>query len=126
MGGTTSSAWRPDAVSGGVPISGLFDLEPVRLSHVNDWMRLDEAAARRNSPIHLVPSTYAAPVLASYGGLETGEFKRQTDTFVAAWQAAGHQAAIIPQARRNHFDIVVALGDEADPLCQAVAGFITE
>ena len=114
----------PDAVSGGIPISGLFDLEPVRLSHVNDWMRLDEAAARRNSPIHHIPPAPAPPILASYGGLETGEFQRQTDAFADAWQSAGHLAEIAPQAARNHFDIVVALGDEADPLCRQAAEFM--
>ena len=114
----------PDVVRGGIPVSGLFDLEPVRLSHVNDWMGLDAAAARRNSPCNSIPSGPAPPILASYGGLETSEFRRQTHAFAAAWQRAGHQAEIAPQATRNHFDIVVALGEQADPLCRHVAGFM--
>ena len=35
--------------------SGLFDLEPVRLSNVNEWAQLDKEAAYRNSPVHHLP-----------------------------------------------------------------------
>lgn len=111
----------PDAIRGGLPLSGLFDLEPLRHSYVNDFMRLDAAAARRNSPIHLIPQGPGPRLLASYGGRETSEFKRQTDEYAAAWQAAGGDALVLPQEARHHFDIVLALGDPADPLCRAAA-----
>lgn len=115
----------PDRVKGAVALSGLYDLEPVRLSHVNDWMRLDAEAARRNSPLHLIPRGRPAPaLLASYGGSETAEFKRQTEDYASAWRDAGHAATVLPQQARNHFDIVLALGDPDDPLCRAAAEFL--
>lgn len=117
--------WVGPHLQGVVALSGLFDLEPVRLSNVNEWMHLDGDAVARLSPVRHIPRRGPAPrLLASYGGSETSEFKRQTEEFAAAWAAAGHDAAVIPREERNHFDLVVAIGDGADPLCRAVAGFM--
>lgn len=114
---------EPTFLRGGIALSGLFDLEPMRLSYINEWLELDAPAARRLSPIYLIPD--AAPaLLASYGGLESDEFRWQSEAYVAAWQRAGHRAALVPQPTRHHFDIVVAFGDPADPLCRAVTDFI--
>ena len=46
-----------DLIKGATAVSGLFDLEPVRLSNVNDWARLDKESAWRNSPVHHLPRT---------------------------------------------------------------------
>lgn len=114
---------EPGSLRGGIALSGLFDLEPMRLSYINEWLHLDAPAARRLSPLHQVPD--AAPaLLASYGGLESDEFRWQSETYVAAWQKAGHRVALAAQPTRHHFDIVVAFGDPADPLCRAVTDFI--
>lgn len=113
----------PGPLRGGIALSGLFDLEPIRRSYVNEWLRLDAPAAHRLSPLHNIPDS-APALLASYGGLESDEFRWQSETYVAAWQAAGHRATLVPQPARHHFDIVVALGDPADPLCRAVIDFI--
>ena len=115
----------PDALRGGIAISGLFDLEPIRLSYVNEWLRLDPAAAHRLSPLHHIPPPGPAPrLLAACGGRETAEFQRQTQEYAEAWRAAGHDAQLIPQPARHHFDIVVALGEAADPLCRAAIAFM--
>ncbi len=114
-----------DALRGGVVVSGLFDLEPVRLSYVNQWLQLGAEAAHRLSPLHHIPPQGPAPrLLATCGGRETAEFRRQTEEYAAAWRAAGHSAQIAPQPARHHFDIVVALGDAADPLCREAAAFM--
>jgi len=115
----------PDAIKGALTLSGLFDLEPVRLSYVNAWMGLDAAAAQRNSPIRLIPKHPPAPrLLAGYGGLETSEFMRQTEAYAAAWATAGHDAQVVPQLSRNHFNVAWALGDPGAPLCRAAAAWM--
>ncbi len=38
-------------------LSGLYDLEPVRLSYRNEYLFMDERSAHRNSPIHQIPNT---------------------------------------------------------------------
>lgn len=115
----------PDALRGGIAISGLFDLEPIRLSHINAWLGLDAAAARHLSPLHHLPPPGPAPrLLASYGGLESDEFRRQTEAYAAAWAASGHAVLLAPQPSRNHFDLLVGLGDGADPLCRETIALI--
>ena len=44
-----------DVIASAAPVSGLFDLAPLRRTFANDWLALDDAGARRNSPIHRPP-----------------------------------------------------------------------
>ena len=48
-----------DLVKGVCAISGVFDLEPIRLCYLNEVVRLDAEQARRNSPVLLPPQTAA-------------------------------------------------------------------
>lgn len=108
-----------DVVRGAVPISGLHDLEPVRLSNVNEWMRLDAAAARRNSPLHNLPDR-GCPLLVTWGGSETAEFKRQSAILAEAWAAHGWPVTRFETATRNHFDIVFDLCDPETRLARGL------
>ena len=53
-------------VRGGLAISGLYDLEPIRLNYLNEKLRLDEAEAGRNSPLLHLP-TKAGSLVVAYG-----------------------------------------------------------
>src|ERR1700738_234170 len=53
------------SVAGGLAISGLFDLEPIRLSYLNEKLSLDAEQARRNSPL-LNPPPRAAKFIIAY------------------------------------------------------------
>lgn len=116
VGMTLAEGWQEaagipaDAIRGAVPLNGLHDLEPVRLSSVNEWARLDAESARRNSPIHHLPEN-GCPLIVSYGGSETSEFKRQSRIYADAWRARGWPVDVFEHAGRNHFDIVFDLGD---------------
>ena len=109
-----------NAVGVAMPISGLFDLDPLRSTHINQWMRLDAEAAQRNSPIHVIPHGSDARLLASVGGLETSHFQRQTIDYLAAWRAAGNTGSHIEMPSHNHFDIALSLGDPAGVLAGAL------
>ena len=112
-----------DIVKGACAISGIFDLEPIRLSEVNEWAGLDAAAARRNSPIHHLPEA-GCPLVVSYGGNETSEFKRQTDDYAAAWRERGFSAEHVDMAEANHFDIVFDYQNPEGRLTRAVRGLM--
>lgn len=109
----------PDVVKGGTAISGLFDLEPIRLSHVNEWLGLDAEAARRNSPLHHLPD-HPAHLVITCGGLETAEFKRQSEEYAAAWEARGFPCVRVDMAHFHHFNVVLELNNPDSPLTQAV------
>jgi hypothetical protein len=48
-GHLTASTMSLPAVRGGLAISGIYDLEPIRLNYLNDKLGLDEVEAERNS-----------------------------------------------------------------------------
>ena len=51
-----------DVVKGGCGISGLYELEPIRLTYLNETLGLDEHTAARNSPRLLRPAGAAPPL----------------------------------------------------------------
>ncbi len=99
-----------DLVKGAISISGVYELEPLRLSYHNEILHLNEDMARRMSPMELQPSA-AAPILAVVGGEETDEFLRQQRDFAEAWRARGHQVNAVELPGLNHFTVVDRLGD---------------
>lgn len=108
-----------NVIASACALSGLHDLEPIRLSEPNEWLGLDEAAAARNSPIRHLPAR-GCPLVVSYGGNETSEFKRQTDDYAEAWRAKGFPCRHIEMNACNHFDLALELGDPASELTRAV------
>lgn len=108
-----------DMVKSACALSGLHDLEPIMLSEVNEWLNLDEAAVRRNSPIHNLPDR-GCPLIVAYGGNETSEFKRQSNIYADAWKSAGFECEIIERAELNHFDIPFDINAPDGPLAKAV------
>jgi arylformamidase len=92
-------------------LSGLFDLQPLRHTSVNSWLSLNEEDAIRNSPIHNIPNNSDTHLIASVGGRETSEFRRQTADYAAAWQAGGKTCDIVAMPNHNHFDIALSLSD---------------
>ncbi|WP_198380075.1 alpha/beta hydrolase [Roseomonas sp. KE2513] len=107
------------AVAGATLLSGLFDLRPLPATHINAWMHLDEASARRNSPA-LLPLPSGLPVVLAYGDTETGEFKRQTEDFARALREAGCEATVVPpRPRSNHFDLVFDFGEPGNAVFEA-------
>ncbi len=108
-----------DAIKGVCAISGIFDLEPVRLCYVNDVVGLDSSEAKRNSPI-LHSMENHCPVIFAYGDNETAEFKRQTDDYRDVLQQAGIPVTLREVEDRHHFDVVLDLADPGSWLSQQV------
>jgi arylformamidase len=106
-------------VRGACAISGLYDLEPIRLCYLNDVLGLDALGAERNSPIHHLPKQ-SPPLILSVGTGETDEFLRQQEAFAAAWRGAGLALEIADQPGDHHFAVVGRLGESQGPLHRAV------
>lgn len=101
----TVGADLPDRlVKGGLSISGVFDLEPLRQTpFLRADLRLDAASVRRLSPA-LFPAP-AGPLYAVAGALESEEFLRQNQLIRDAW---GASAVPICESidGANHFDVL--------------------
>jgi arylformamidase len=84
-GHLTAMALSHPRVKGGVAISGIYDLEPIRHSYLNEKLGLDAAMSRRNSPITEAGGPIK-PLALTAGSGELPLLRRQTSDF------AGHRA----------------------------------
>ncbi len=108
-----------DTIKGVCAVSGIFDLEPVRLCYVNDVVGMDSSEAGYNSPI-LHDVVNHCPVIFAYGNNETAEFKRQTDDYRDVLQDTGIPVTLRDIEDRNHFDVILDLADSGSWLSQQV------
>ena len=106
-------------VKAAIPVSGIFDLEPLCHIPLNDTLHMTLDEARALSPLALVRSSLPR-VIAAVGGDETDEFRRQSIDYAGALRAAGGSAEsmIVPGA--NHFTVMAAFADPQAGLCLAV------
>lgn len=95
-----------DVVKGGCAISGLFELEGVRLSAHNAAMALTPADVAAYSPQRQVVPV-AAHLILAVGGLEPEEFRLQTTDYAEAWQAAGNSCEVIIPPHADHINILL-------------------
>ena len=106
-------------VAGMVLVSGIFDLEPLIGTSINEQLGLDRQSARRNSPLGLDVAGIPTALVA-YGSDETSEFKAQSDAFSRHLEAAGTAVSMLEIAGRNHFDVILDLAEPNTPLGDAV------
>ncbi len=95
-------------LAGAVFLSGVFDLEPVRRSYVNDDAKMNAEEAKTNSPALLAPAVIC-PVHIYVGDSETEEFKRQSQLMHDAWCQKVPACTLSVLGNRNHFNIVFDL-----------------
>jgi arylformamidase len=116
--------WQPDfglpadIIRGGMCISGMYDLTPVRLSARSTYVRLDDATVAALSPIRHLGRLHA-PLIVAYGTCETPEFQRQNREFAAAVAAAGKEVRLLVGEHYNHFELPETLGNPYGLLGQA-------
>jgi len=108
-----ATEWREFSAPAGIlkagcAISGLFDLEPIRLCYLNDVLALTPESARRNSPVHLKPIG-RVPLALTLGAHEGPEYHRQTSDLAAAWGGHGAPIEVIDAAGHDHFSIICEL-----------------
>jgi arylformamidase len=122
-GHLTASMMNLREVKGGLAISGLFDLEPIRLNYLNVKLGLDPAEARRNSPILHLPAT-AGPLITAYGTAELPELRRQSIDYAEAWIGHALPGRLMPVSGANHFTILESLADPDGALTHAVVEMV--
>ncbi|MDJ1159433.1 alpha/beta hydrolase [Chelatococcus sp. SYSU_G07232] len=117
-------AIAPDLPAGTVTaayaISGLFDLPPLLGTSINSALGMDEAEARRWSPL-LWPAPAGRTLDAVVGGAESGEYLRQSRTIAETWGAAGTAARWEAVPGANHFTVIAALADPASAMTRRLA-----
>jgi arylformamidase len=92
-------------VRGGVAISGIYDLEPIRHSYLNDKLGLDEAMSRRNSPMAQEGGP-TKPLVLVAGSAELPLLRKQTADFAAHRVRHGLPVAYEEIPGADHFSIM--------------------
>ncbi|MDV2116493.1 alpha/beta hydrolase [Alcaligenes faecalis] len=121
--------WKEDAdlpvgaPAAAVLVSGIYDLQALIGTSINEALSLDVESARAISP-QLLDLQGFPPTAISWGEIETSEFKRQSQAFADALNALGAQyLPPLEVPARNHFDVILdqarsgtALGDTTHAL----------
>ena len=114
-----------DLVCAGMGLSGLYDLEPLRETPVNDALGLDAEAARAASPVFMTP-----PPLHRFeawvGGEESAEYHRQSNLLAERWTMLATPTNVHSVAGENHFTIVDALTDPASAMVQTIVELVND
>jgi arylformamidase len=97
-----------DAIKGALLCSGIYDLEPVRLSARSSYVTFTDESEAALSPIRHI-ARINCPIILAYGTLETPEFQRQSQDFATALAAHGHDCTHLVGDALNHFEILETL-----------------
>lgn len=104
-----------DLIKSAIPISGVFDLEPIRHTPIGDPLDLDAATARALSPLFL-PAPGKGPMTITVGGDESAEFHRQADAYRDHLLDQAVTADVLDIDGKHHFTVVAELAVADSPL----------
>lgn len=93
-----------------MPISGLFDLEPISKTFLQPDLQIAERDIQEASPLRHIRRVFSK-MLISYGSDEPSEFANHSEAFLAAWRSAGNRVSTYALPGRNHFNAITDLGD---------------
>ncbi|NXI69282.1 KFA formamidase, partial [Anseranas semipalmata] len=117
----------PD-IRGAVLVSGVYDLEPILHTYVNDALNMSREVAQRNSPIlcvtQAVPAAAACEVLVAVAQHDSPEFRRQSQEYSQALRSAGWSVSLLDLASVDHFDIIEKLSEDTYVLTQVILNMI--
>jgi len=123
-GHLTASVLDAPAIRGGLAISGIYDLEPMRWCYIDEKLKLDECEARRLSPLLNMPPT-SPPLIVTCGGAELPELRRQSAEFAAARKYAGLPGPFVELEGHNHFTILDELANSQGALTKLVLELVS-
>jgi arylformamidase len=109
-----------DLVPAAYSISGVFDLAPLVGISVNQDLRLDAQSAQAVSPLTW-PAPRGRTFDAVVGGLESGEFLRQSKTIADTWGKAGVATRYEAIDGANHFTVIADLADPQSAMVKRLA-----
>ena len=107
-----------DLIKSAVLISGLGDLEPVRLSFRNQQLNLSPADVERASLLRRKPGAHC-PMLVVVGERETDDYRLQSREIADFWRAQGNSAGLFELKSRHHFDALLEWADPASAVFAA-------
>ncbi len=103
-------AARHEAVGASLAISGIFDLQPIALSYLNEKLRLKDEEIAQFSPLHtLAPDM--SPLHLAVGASELSELRRQSEAYAETAQAQNCPVSLAVLPDHDHYSILDELAD---------------
>lgn len=112
-----------DFIRGGLIASGMFDLEPVRLSSRSEYVAFTDEIVQDLSPQQHLEHLHA-PLVIGYGSLETPEFQRQSRDFAAICAAAGKDVELLVAEGCYHMEVEQTIANPYGVLGGALLGMM--
>jgi len=104
---------------GGVAISGLYDLEPISLSYLQETLSLTAEDVATYSPIRHLPAEAPRLVLA-YGSKESEEYARHSTGYGQALSERGIDCRVQAIANHDHMSIGGSLADAGSAVTRLI------
>jgi arylformamidase len=104
-GHLTAAVADHPAFCGGIPISGIFDLEPIALNYLNEKLKLDATEVATLSPLRTLPD-HMSPLRVFVGGQELPELRRQSTSYAEAADERGLPVTLTVLPGHHHFSIL--------------------
>lgn len=122
-GHLTALALAHPFVSAGLSVSGVFDLEPIRHSYINDKLCLDAEEALTLSPAK--QASVSKPIVLAYGTDELAELQRQSRDYAGRLDAIGQPVFVRSLPGHDHFSILEELARPEGSVCQELRTAMT-
>jgi len=111
------------ALRGVIPISGIFDLEPIALGVLNDKLQLTTAEIAGLSPLRNPPA-HSPPIRLFVGAAELPELKRQSEEYASVARGRGLPVTLMILPGHHHFSILDELARPDGALTDALQDLI--
>ena len=100
-------------IIGGMALSGVYDLAPLRQCSMNADLHIDDFTARAVSPVELKP-TLTVPLHLAVGAEESEAFLSQSRQLAARWPQICDNPEEVASA--NHFTVVDFFAQATHPI----------
>jgi len=107
------------AFRGGLPISGIFDLEPIALNYLNEKLALDAGEITTLSPLRVLRDR-APPLRLFVGSDELPELKRQSAIYAEAARDRALPVTLTVLPDRHHYSILDELAHPHGAITRAL------
>ena len=116
---------KDDSIRAALLCSGMYELEPVRLSARSEYVSFTDETVDLLSPMrHMDKMT--TPMIVAHGTLETPEFKRQTIEFAGALKDRGLLISSLVADQCNHLEVFETLANPYGLLGEAALRMIRD
>jgi acetyl esterase/lipase len=112
------------AVRGGLALSGVYDLAPIRDTYLNEKLRLTDDEIRTLSPLSLPP--VAKKLLIAYGAAELPALVHDSKMLHAWRRNAKAASCLLPLVGANHFTVLNELRRPGGMLIRPVLDLAAE